>query len=146
MKSLQAIITTLILGSSTMAVAQPALRDHRESVAYREDARLHRTRSVTLASNMSLSARGRGAFVSLDTRFGSGFSRVRLDGDLNGRTFIDTVVLRFADGRTRAVSVRQVLSRRNPSITLDTYGATGMFVRGSQMRGRGTFDVVGLRR
>ncbi|NVB77024.1 MAG: hypothetical protein HOV81_01395 [Kofleriaceae bacterium] len=160
MKSLKAIITTLVLGSSTMAVAQPAIRDHRESFSYydghrddgyrddsyRNDMRWRRMRPVTLASNMSLSAHDRGAFVSLDSRFGAGFQRVRLDGDMNGRTFIDSVVLRFADGRTQAVSVRQVLSRRNPSITIDTYGATGMFVRGSQMRGRGTFDIVGLRR
>jgi hypothetical protein len=151
MKSLKAIITTLILGSSTMAVAQPAIRDHRESFSYydghHDDVRWRRMRPVTIASNMSLSSFDRGAaFVSLDTKYARGFNRVRLDGDLNGRTFIDSVVLRFADGRTQTVSLRQTLSRRNPSITINTYGATSMFVRGSQMRGRGTFDIVGLRR
>lgn len=147
MRSLKAIITTLILGSSTMAVAQPAIRDHRAPSSYyngRHDGR--RMRPVTLASNRSLTAHERGELISLDTRFGRGFQRVRIDGDLNGRTFIDSVVLRFANGRTRSVPVRQTLSRRNPSITINTLGATGMFIRGSQMRGRGTFDVVGFRR
>ena len=168
MNKLTAIITTLVISSSTVALAQPAVRNHRDlaggysGAAYyndhgrdrdrdgipdRAEARWSRLRPVTLASNLRLSAHDRGAsFVSLDTRFGSGFNRVRLSGDLNGRTFIDSVVLRFADGRTQAVSVRQVLSRRNPTVEIQTRGATGMFIRGSQMRGMGTVDVVGLRR
>ena len=167
MNKLKAIITTLIIGSSTVALAQPSLRDHREyapgyydsayndhrrdsdgdGISDRQEMRWRRMRPVTLASNLSLSQFDRGAaFVSLDSRFGAGFNRVRLDGDQNGRTFIDSVVLRFADGRTQAVSVRQMLSRRNPSIQIETFGATGMFIRGSQMRGMGTFDVLGMRR
>jgi predicted nucleotidyltransferase len=46
------------------------------------------------------------------------------------------------------VELRQVLSFRDPSITidLDHGGVTSMYVYGSTMRGRATFDIVGLRR
>jgi hypothetical protein len=162
MKSLKAIITTLILGSSTVALAQPAARDHRDfSAGYygnasyyngrdrdrdgipdRREMRWHRMRPQTLASNLDLS---RPQFLPLASRGVTLYNRIRLDGDLNGRTYIDSVMLRFDDGHTQIVSVKQMLSRRNPTIEIDTRGAVGVFIRGSQLR-RGTFDVVGFRR
>jgi hypothetical protein len=45
------------------------------------------------------------------------------------------------------MAVNQVLSQRNSSITLDLdgRGITALAINGSTMRGRATFDVIGLR-
>ena len=99
MKSLKAIITTLIIGSSTIAVAQPVVRDHRDplvlpvaaptTVDYNNDHRRDADRALASPTARSacgfrmrpvdarlepcrLSSFDRGAaFVSLDSRFGT---------------------------------------------------------------------------
>ena len=62
--------------------------------------------------------------------------------------FVDSIVINYADRHQQTVRVNRTLSARDPSILIDLdHGAvTSMYVYGSTMRGRATFDVIGLRR
>ena len=145
MKTLKALVATAILGSSTLAVAQPALRDHREfnddrySDRYENDHRFRQRRGpVMLAQNLELDRR-QPAFVRLDGRT----AQLRFDAD-DGRVFIDSVVMTFADGRSQTMSIRQRLSDRSQPLTINVDSrATGVYIYG--MSRRGSLDVVGLR-
>jgi hypothetical protein len=171
---MKAIITTLLLlGTSTAALAQPVNVDRtypgyndldrhddgRYENRYdgrfdnRDDAFQHRMwfrKPVLLASNVSMMRQWnrdqRPMLIDLDQRAGN-LRRLRIDRN-EGRMFVDTVVINYTDGHQQTVQLRQPLSFRDPSITidLDHGGATSMYIYGSTMRGRATFDVVGLRR
>lgn len=95
---------------------------------------------IKLADNLELGMRCP-AFLSLS----GGIQHLRLDAD-EGHAFIDSVILMFADGRSQTISVRQRVTSRSQPLTLDIDGrATGVYIYGST-RGRGSLDVVGLRR
>lgn len=137
MKTLKALVATAILASSTLAAAQPAFRDHRyddhSSQRYRE-----RRGPIMLAQNLELDRR-QPAFIRLDGRT----SQLRFDAD-DGRVFIDSVVMRFADGRTQTVSIRQRLNDRSRPVTINVSArATGVYVYGTSRRG--SLDIVGIR-
>ena len=125
MKMLKALIATAILGTSTLAVAQPMLRDHRDhsDTTYytpngggyerdRDVAQRFRQRRgpVMLAQNLALDRR-HPAFVQLDGRV----SQIRFDAD-----------------------------DRSQPLTLNVDGrVTGVYIYG--MSRRGSLDVVGIR-
>jgi hypothetical protein len=137
MKTLKALVATAILGSSTLAVAQPMFRDHRyedqSSQRYRE-----RRGPVMLAQNLELDRR-QPAFIRLDGRT----SQLRFDAD-DGRVFIDRVVMTFANGQSQTISLRQRLNDRSRPLTINVDGrATGVYVYG--MSRRGSLDIVGIR-
>jgi len=138
MKSLKILITTLILGSSTLALAQP--NDFRyEGRRFDEHFRSRRIAPVTLANNMEVSLR-RPAFIQL-----SGMRRLRFDAD-EGHAYIHSVILTFSNGAQQTIDVRQRVTSRSMPLTVDIdTRATGVYVYGST-RGRGSLDVVGLRR
>jgi hypothetical protein len=160
MKSLKVLITTLILGSSTLALAEPVVRDHRShDFAYdntryddaryddrqlQRDPRLERIRfrrvaPVTLATNMEVTLR-RPAFLQLN-----GMRRIRFDAD-EGHAYIHSIILTFSNGAQQTIDVRQRVTSRSMPLTVDIDSrATGVYVYGST-RGRGSLDVVGLRR
>jgi hypothetical protein len=176
MKSLNTLLATLIIGSSSLAFAEPVVRDHRDFAGgtydtvdhYNDhrwtDDRDHRPQDddrfdrrgdydgyrmrfrrmpVSLAQNLQLDMRNP-AYISLDQR-GGGIRRLRIDAD-EGRAFIDSVILRFADGSYQPISVRQRISGRSQPLTLEIDSrATGVYIYG-RTRGRGSLDVVGLRR
>jgi hypothetical protein len=151
MKSLKILVTTLILGTSSLALAQPIVRDHRledryddrriESDSRVERFRFHRMRTapVTLAQNMEVTLR-RPAFLSLN-----GVTKLRFDAD-EGHAYIHSIILTFSNGAQQTVDVRQRVTSRSMPLTVDIDNrATGVYVYGST-RGRGSLDVVGLRR
>ena len=160
--TLKALVTTIVLGISSVAVADPMVRDHRDdSFTYNDSYRdrderfggdrgngrwIRRQVAVTLADNITLGNRFRRAtFVSLDQRFGS-IRKLRFDAEI-GRTFIDSLTLQMADGRTQTIDVRRMLSQRAETFTIDIGShVTGVFIHGSSMRGRGSIDIIGLRR
>lgn len=157
MKMLKALVATAILGSSTLAAAQPVLRDHREfddrsgyDAQYNNDGRYDVDRGeaqrfrerhrgpVMLARNLELDRR-QPAFIRLDGRM----SQLRLDAD-DGRVFIDSIVMTYADGQTQTISVRQRLNDRSQPLTINVDSrATGMYIYG--MSRRGSLDIVGIR-
>lgn len=163
MKSLKILVTTLILGTSSLALAEPIVRDHRsedrfdnrydnrnddrfegrsvESDVRAERFRMRRMRNapVTLAQNMEVTLR-RPAFISLN-----GMSKLRFDAD-EGHAYIHSVILTYSNGAQQTIDVRQRVTSRSMPLTIDIDNrATGVYVYGST-RGRGSLDVVGLRR
>lgn len=157
--SLKTLITVLVLGVSSAAMARPIYiedtRDHRttDEVASPDSYRMRWSRRpITLANDAQLTSnlrdhRGeRPLFIDVDERTGA-FSKLRLDLSF-GRIFVDSVVVMYPNGATRTYTVKQALSRGTPSIVVDIANQpiTGMYIYGMSMRGRGTFDVVGLRR
>jgi hypothetical protein len=158
MKALFSIL--ILLGTSSVALATPMLRDQRSDYDRYDndrrdgndrDQRFHwRNRPVVLAQNVSLMRRWnhdhRPTLIDIDSRAGR-FDRLRLNHD-SGRMYVESVTLRFANGGTRTFTVNQLLSQRSPSITLDLDGraVTAMYVNANTARGRATFDVIGLRR
>jgi hypothetical protein len=159
MKSLKILVTTLILGTSSLALAQPIVRDHRsddrfdnrnddrfEGRRIESDSRVEsfrfrrmRTAPVTLAQNMEVTLR-RPAFLSLN-----GMTKLRFDAD-EGHAYIHSVILTFSNGAQQTIDVRQRVTSRSMPLTVDIDSrATGVYVYGST-RGRGSLDVVGLRR
>jgi hypothetical protein len=148
MKMLKALVATAILGSSTLAVAQPVFRDHRyedrdenryeDRDGYSQQFRERRRGPVMLAQNLELDRR-QPAFIRLDGRT----SQLRFDAD-DGRVFIDSVVMTFANGQTQTISIRQRLNDRSQPLTINVDGrATGMYIYG--MSRRGSLDIVGIR-
>lgn len=171
--SLKTLITVLVLGSSSVALADhtqlapPPPAPHQAPMspqAYQDhdfNARDHympgrwgrRPMSMLIASNVQLTSgfrdhRGqRPLWIDIDERMG-GFSKLRFDLG-SGYAHINTVVVMLSNGTSRTYQVNQSLSYRSPSITidLDTRRITGMYVYGRSYRGyNGTFSVTGLRR
>ncbi|HTL37766.1 MAG TPA: hypothetical protein VL326_31760 [Kofleriaceae bacterium] len=161
MKSLKVLIATLILGSSTLALAEPMVRDHRSDSRFderfddrdryddrtdnrtdpwsRDHLRMRRMAPVTLASNMEVSLR-RPVFVNL-----SGMRRLRFDAD-EGHAYIHSIILTYSNGAQQTIDVRQRVTSRSMPLTVDIDSrATGVYIYAST-RGRGSLDLVGLRR
>jgi hypothetical protein len=163
MKSLKILVTTLILGTSSLALAEPIVRDHRSDDRYdnrydsryddrfqgrriEQDSRVEqfrfrrmRTAPVTLAENMEVTLR-RPAFISLNA-----MTKLRFDAD-EGHAYIHSIILTFSNGAQQTIDVRQRVTSRSMPLTVDIDNrATGVYVYGST-RGRGSLDVVGLRR
>jgi hypothetical protein len=171
---MKALLALLILGTSSVALAQPATvapsypqydqRDHRYDDRFdrHDDARFdgrfdHNDgrrawfrRPVTLASNVSMMRQWkreqRPMLIDIDQRNG-GLRSLEIRRD-QGRMYVDDVLVHFADGHQQRVNVNQTLSARNPSIriNLDHGSVTALSIDGSTMRGRATFDVIGMRR
>jgi len=193
---MKALITLLILGTSSVALAHPITVDHRDDSYYERDHRddaivrdsvtvrdhrndmtfapppatqpappppsrydldrdynrplRFRLRPVTLAHSVTLMRQRnrdqRALLIDVDSRTGT-FKTLRLDR-IEGRAYIDDIVVVLANGRSITYDVNQQMSFRSPSITidLDHKAITGIYVYGMTERGRGTFDVIGLRR
>jgi hypothetical protein len=162
---MKAVITTILLGLSSTAIADSTTYNQFDRDRYerfddnrfdgkrgdRFDGRWGQfRRPVVLASNVSMmrmwNRDQRPMLIDIDARQG-GFRKIRLDHNL-GRMHVDSVTLIYADGHRQHMAVNQVLSQRNSSITLDLdgRGITALAINGATMRGRATFDVIGLRR
>lgn len=149
---LKAIITTLILGTASVAAADP-IQHYDARGDFRGD-RMRMQRPIMLAQNLQLSGQHqRPSFISLDAR--NRIDKLRFDVD-RGRAYVESITVLFADGHRQSIPIRQMLNRRNPSVTVDLphAGVTGVYiVGGSPNNGRfnygysnerGTVDVVGI--
>ena len=148
MSKLTALITTLVLGSSTVALAQPttittyrsdrswidrdANRDgfrDREVGRYRFDDRYDRSRREFARDDFG-PRRYRSAWVALSSPLqltgGRDVIDVRDRGTFtqlriqtsNGASLLDRVLIRFADGSRQVVNLDQSLSPRNPRMEI----------------------------
>lgn len=157
---LKAAITTLLLGSASVAAADPVGSFYGDRVESRFD---HDSvdrrfgsnrRPVLLADNVMLETRGRPQFIALDAR--QNIRRLRLDLQ-QGRAFVNSIHVVFDDGHRETIAVNRMLSRRDPSLIVDLPhgGVQGIFIDTEQTRfGRGgglrrqntaIVDVVGAR-
>ena len=146
--NLKALITTLVLGSSSVAMAHPVpapiVREHRAPIAddywtvpanpapvYQPMHRpmppqpapvyepaFHRSSWVTLAS-VNRIVDGRMSFRVGPA--GERFSTLMLQNQA-GKALISRVLIQFANGRTQVVEVNQYLNAANPTITIDLEG------------------------
>lgn len=161
---MKALITFLILGTTSLAAANPGPRDARYSQVQYSDRydrahwyrdgrpdRMRWRRPVLLAQNVQMIARhhrdDRPVRVNLDPRVGS-LDKLRLDHEA-GQMFVRSIVVTYADGSRQTFRVNRSLSPRDRSIVIDVRrgSVTGVYVYGQTTRGRSaTFDVIGLRR
>ena len=119
----KALITALVLaGTSTAALADPMVRDHRDQPAQTQVVRDHRDGGwnkkpswMVLASSAQLT-RGRDV-IATNTKA----STLKLVS-LKGATTINQVQIHFANGATQTVSLGETLSARNSSLTIDLKG------------------------
>lgn len=170
--SLKAIIATLVLGSSSVALASPAfgptagptVRDHRTQIApvpaatvvaqadIRADIRWGRPRirpmpvtyaPVTLADNLQLEGR---AFIKLAPTTRQ-FSKLELRTE-QGRTSLDKVVIVFGNGRAQTINLDAKLSRKNPTLAIDLQGETRSIERivlvGKSNGRNASLDVIAI--
>jgi hypothetical protein len=138
--SLKAIIATLVLGSSSVALAAPTVRDHRTPVQTRFAVRsiapapapgalahfglgAHRPRPqrltwVSLASNMAVSGR-----IVIDVSPAQrAFTKLELRAEGKGKTSIDKVLIVYGNGRTQTVELDAKLTKRQPTLAIDLAG------------------------
>lgn len=134
MKKIAALVTTFVLGISGAAMAAPGYDGfhgpaNRPPVAqpYRPIA----PRWVTLASGDSL-LRGRD-MIAVNSL--ARFSTLKLQAS-SGSTFIDKVVITFANGQKQTVSLSKTLSARSGGTTIDLSGNTRQITR-IQVVGKG---------
>ncbi|HEY5927006.1 MAG TPA: hypothetical protein VIV11_35205 [Kofleriaceae bacterium] len=162
---IKAILTTLLLGASSVAMAQPyPPHDYHPNQTYspdtgewRADSRRGRfwRRQFVLANDLTLVADRQASFIRIDPRARVGRLRLELE---SGRAFIDSVFVTYADGRQQTVVVRRMISPGMPRLVIDLpeRGITGVAINSTQMRSaRGggyrymraaTVDVIGVRR
>jgi hypothetical protein len=125
--NIKALIAALVLaGTSTAALADPMVRDHRDEPAQTQVVRDHRDGDrdggwnkkpswMVLASSAQLT-RGRDV-IATNTKA----STLKLVS-LKGATTINQVQIHFANGATQTVSLGETLSARNTSLTIDLKG------------------------
>jgi len=134
---IKAILTTLLLGSPVVALAQtyePSPYQH-DDAYQRIDVRQGRfgRRQVVLAHNVMLTADRQASFIRIDPRFR--VSRLRLDLE-SGRAFVESVFVTHADGRQEVVPVNQMISPRMPRLVVDLPGRdiAAVAINSTQMR------------
>jgi hypothetical protein len=117
MKKIAALVTTLILGASTVALAAPNApyaRDHRAPYT---QFRPQLPSWTMLSSNASL-ARGKDKIaVSSSARF----TKLKLEAS-RGSMFIDKVVITFANGERQVVNLDKTIGARTGATTIDLQG------------------------
>jgi hypothetical protein len=135
---LKAILTTVVLSSSTVAMAQThqASPYHNDDAYYRsiELRRGHVSRrQAVLAASVTLAANHQASFIKIDPRFR--VSRLRLELQ-SGRTYVESVFVKHVDGTQDVVRVNKIISPRTPSLVIDmpTHDIVGVAINSSQMR------------
>ncbi len=144
---LKAIIATLVLGASSVAVAAPSITFRGEARWGQPDtrpaARWRNNTWVALTSPLQLD-RGR---TMIDVNQRRSFQQLRLQQTTHGMTHIDRVVVRFENGQQQVINVNQRLSTRNPMVNINLDGrqrrVDRIIVTGDSRRG-GAIQVFGI--
>ncbi len=152
---LKAAITTLLLGTSTVALADTPYPDtyrddyrgeyRRETYQPQYDARYeqnydnhfvgrdYRRHRIVLAQNAVLGSAQGSLWVPIDARIDLSRIRLRLD---SGRTIVRSVTLVYADGHRETMDVNRALTTDQPTLTVDLThsGVRGILVDTQQQR------------
>jgi hypothetical protein len=147
------LATLLVIGSSTAALADPIVRDHRDSDdAQAQTVRDHRDADgdrdgdswkkpvFTVLSSFDRLANGRSV-----TRINSWrkYSKLELQAT-KGQTEVEKVMIKFANGRSEVVMPDQKLTPGSPCLTIDLQGSsriTRITVLGHANR-RASFEIL----
>jgi hypothetical protein len=158
MSKLTALITTLVLGASSIAAADTAVafqasaklrpapavipaRDHR--IGTTAVPSMYRAPWVALSQPLMLDNNGRNA-IRLATP--SRYSQLRLQSTA-GRSFVDSVIVRFADGSRQEIQVNKTLDARAPMVNLNISNRASVervVIKGSTNR-RASVQLFGAR-
>jgi len=106
MTKLAALVTTIVLGSSTFALARPANPDRYRPPVVQPQPRPQpapQQRWQTLGTTAQLD-RGR---TVLDVRTPQRFSKIKLD--VRGSVFVDKVIITFANGERQVAQIDRML-------------------------------------
>lgn len=153
---LKAVITTLLLGTTSVAMAdtpypQPYAGDYRGDVydnRYQQppydsrwerhyddrfDGHDHRRNRIMLAENAVLGSRSGSLWVPIDARLDISRVRLRLD---SGRALVRSVTLVYADGHRETLQVNRMLSAHDRTLTVELAhgGVRGILVDAQQPR------------
>jgi hypothetical protein len=168
MSKIKALITALVLGTSSIAAADtsvtfsgradapwgtasPSVRDHRSETAYpgyqapvyqAPTTTFARGTWVSLAEPMNL-GRGRGSMIDLNSR--ALFNQIRLQS-ASGATFIGTVTVQYKNGASQIVTVNQWIDAQNPMTQFAlnrTAQVDSIMINGSRNRRSGKIQVFG---
>jgi hypothetical protein len=168
--SIKALITTLVIGSSSVALAAPTVRDHRTSdysptIDHRNaidinasaDIRFQQRQRpvrpmppvyvaptwVTLANDMQVNGRT-SIKVSPTARQ---FTKLELRAE-QGNTSIDKVMIVFGNGRSQVVDLKTRLGKRDSSVSIDLTGNARSIERivlvGRSNGRRASLDVLAI--
>jgi hypothetical protein len=161
MSKIKALITALVLGTSSLAAADtglsfhasaswgspamtaPVVRDHRTTpMTYRAPvAPFARGTWISLAEPMNL-ARGR-TFIDLNSR--AQLNQLRLQST-SGQAFVSTVTVNYVNGASQVVTLNQWIDSRNPLAQFNLNRTTqvdSILINGSRSRRGGKFQVFG---
>ncbi len=133
MQKIAALVTTLILGASTAALAapnEPYVRDHRAPYT---QFRPQVPSWTMLASNATLTRGKDRIAVSSSARF----TKLKLEAS-RGSMFIDKVVITFANGERQTVNLDQTIGARRGAATIDLTGRSRQISK-IVVSGRGGF-------
>ena len=146
MKKISAIVTALVLGASSVAMAAPGFGPANTRAPMGQAYRPFRPVPqswVTLESNGSL-ARGRD-HINVNT--GARFSKLKLESASRGSLFIDKVIISFANGQKQVVELDKRLGNRTGAALIDVDGRSRQITRIVVMgKGgyRGTYTLSAL--
>lgn len=160
MSKLTSLITMLVLGTSSVAIADsglsfhasaqaswgtpasaPVVRDHRSMYAPYHQATRVRGTWVSLSEPMQL-ARGRGV-LDIDSRMS--LNQIRLQS-ASGQAFISTITVQYVNGASQVVTLNQWLDAYNPIAQFNlnrTAQVDSIFINGSRGMRAGMFQVFG---
>jgi hypothetical protein len=109
------LATLLVIGSSTAALADPIVRDHRDNDDSAMIVRDHRMPELTVLSSGDRLSNGR-AVVRV---FGwKKYSKLELQAT-RGQTEVEKVMIRFANGRSEIVTPDKTLAPGEACLTID---------------------------
>lgn len=147
--TIKALVATLVLGSSSIALAAPGapvVRDHRtHTVRYQQPVTIapQPVTWVTLASDQRVFGRT----VIEVAPSARPFTKLSLRAE-DGRTRIQTVTIVFGNGAKQTVTLDTRLSRATPSVQIDLAGNTrriDQIIVTGRSNGRHTgFDVLAI--
>lgn len=122
---LKALITTLfVVGTASVAVAGPAVRDHRTAPAYQPDVHAkHRSGPIRpVWTTLGGVYRPTDGAVSFRVSPAANrFTTLRLQS-ASGKSLIQRVRIQFANGGQQVVNLNRYISPENPIITIDLKG------------------------
>ena len=152
---IKALITLLVLGStaSSVAMARPVLVSGYEGAPVVRDHRVHRISAPAPAPAPEVMLPAPPPFVPQWTTLGTE-SRI-IDGAMSfragakmgrfialklqstaGKSLINRVEIKFANGRTQLVEVNKYLNASSPTITIDLAGDDARTIKGVTVVGR----------
>jgi hypothetical protein len=130
MKKISAIVTALVLGVSSVAMAAPGFgpANSRSPMGQNDRFRPYRPVAqswVTLESSGSLT-RGRD-LINVST--GARFSKLKLESASRASLFIDKVVISFANGQKQTVALNKMIGARTGATVIDVDGRSRQITR-----------------